>query len=252
MGAADMADGLEVAILGGGEHILHLAAEDGELLDQVQARHHLQPDARGLEIEALADLAQRRISRHRRDLGEEIHVEARQLPIFGLLGELVAARDQRADAVEIGVLARDRREAADQHGELHTQLVDLGELLDPDRRHDMADAVARLDQAFGLEAAEDAAHRRATDGELLGELLLGQAPARRIFEEADAIAQGAVKALEALARGRRARGAARIGARGDDDAHMASRQARRNWRVRSFSGAPKSFAGGPSSQMRPP
>ena len=34
------------------ENVLHLTAEHGEFFGKVEAGHHLQPDARGLEIEA--------------------------------------------------------------------------------------------------------------------------------------------------------------------------------------------------------
>src|SRR5215813_12684626 len=112
----------------------------------------------------------------------------------------------------------------------------------------MADAVAGLDQAFGFEAGEHTSDRSSADRELGGQLLLGQAAARRIFEQADAVPDDAVEALEALARGRRRARPARR----SNGVHVASSTAFRNCRVRSFSGAPKILSGEPWSQMRPP
>ena len=144
---------LQVADLHRAENVLHLAPEGGEFLREVQPRHELQDDARGLEIEPLADLAERLVAGHRADLGEEIHVEARERLVIGSLRQRVEARDQTPDAIEVGGASRKRRQAADQLGELEPQLIDLREFLDLDVGDDRADAVPRLDQPLRIRAA---------------------------------------------------------------------------------------------------
>src|SRR6185437_2119212 len=72
--------------------------------------------------------------------------------------------------------------------------------VDVDIGDEGADAVPALQQPFDLEPREDAADRRAADAELLRQLLLGEPRIGRVVEEADAVADGVVDALEALAR----------------------------------------------------
>ena len=82
-----------------------------------------------------------------------------------------------------------------------------------------------------------------------GQLLLGQPRAGRVVEQADAVAQRPVDALERVARGAQGRSAS--SAQSDVGGHPASITALRNCRVRSFCGLPKSSAGGPCSQILP-
>src|SRR3546814_3934992 len=88
-----------------------LALEDGRLVGQVEAGHGLQPDAEGLEVEPLADLLQGQVAGHRRQLVEEVGVQ----PGEGLgvqrhpRGQRLAAAEQRLDAREVRLVARDRK-----------------------------------------------------------------------------------------------------------------------------------------------
>ena len=199
MGAADVPDRVPVADLGGGEHLLHLAAEGAELGGEAELGHHLQDDAGDLDVEPLADLAQRPVRGHRVDLLHEGHVEAQE-------GAGVAARRSASHSAIMSRMrsrsagvSGDRVELAEEGGELHAQAVDLGELLDVDVGDDGADAVHRADQALGLEPGQHPADRRAADRELLGELLLGEPGAGRVVEQADAVAERLVDALGASA-----------------------------------------------------
>ena len=170
----------------------------------------------------------------------------------GAWRQRIAARDQRPHAVEVLRRARDRREAADQHRQLQPQVIDLGELVDVDVGDDRADAVPRLDQPLRLEPRQHAADRRAADREFVRQLLFREPRARRVLEQADAVAQRPVDALEPLAGERRRplrrlRAAARSTtltrppARRSGTAGCARSPARR-----------RSASGGPCSAIRPP
>src|SRR3546814_3931306 len=73
--AADVADGLEIADAQSVEDVGDLALKDGGLVGEGKAGNRLQPDAEGLEVEPLADLLQRPVAGHRRELVEEIRVQ---------------------------------------------------------------------------------------------------------------------------------------------------------------------------------
>ena len=166
MGAADVADRVPVADLGGGEHLLHLAAEGAELGGEAELGHHLQDDAGDLDVEPLADLAQRPVAVIALISCTKAMLRRRKARASPS-AQRVALGDHLADAVEIGGGARDRVELAEQRRELHAQAVDLGELLDVDVGDDGADAMHRADQPLGLEPGQHPAHRRPADRELL-------------------------------------------------------------------------------------
>src|SRR3546814_3784526 len=73
--SADVADGLEIADAQSVEDVGDLALKDGGLVGEGKAGNRLQPDAEGLEVEPLADLLQRPVAGHRRELVEEIRVQ---------------------------------------------------------------------------------------------------------------------------------------------------------------------------------
>ena len=75
MTSPDMAYGFEISHLHGGQNIGHLAAENRELVRQVEVGNRFKPDAVGEEIETFGNFAQWRIAGHRCQLGEKLHVQ---------------------------------------------------------------------------------------------------------------------------------------------------------------------------------